>query len=109
MIFTIHHDAPVVSPDILASVHHAVNRITKNGRILGEEQTIPVEEALKAVTSYAAYQIFEEDKKGSIKVGKLADLVILDTNPLLLEKQKIKEIQILETIKEGNTVYKKEI
>lgn len=108
MIFTIHHDAPVVPPDVLTSVHHAVNRMSKKGRILGEEQIIPIEEALKAVTIYAAYQIFEEDKKGSIKPGKLADLVILDKNPLQVDKSKIKEIQILETIKEGNTVYKKD-
>lgn len=108
MKFTIHQDAPVVLPNVLGSVHHAVNRMTKCKKLLGEEQIIPVEEALKAVTIYAAYQIFEEDTKGSIKPGKLADLVILDKNPIEVEKSKIKEIQILETIKEGETVYKKE-
>jgi predicted amidohydrolase YtcJ len=106
MVFTIHQDAPVIPPNVLFSVHNAVNRITKNGRVLGEEQKIPVEEALKAVTIYAAYQIFEEDTKGSIIPGKIADLVILNQNPLKVEKSKIKEIQILETIKEGKAVYK---
>jgi hypothetical protein len=108
MTFTIHQDAPVVPPNVMFSVHNAVNRITKNGRILGEEQIVPVQEALKAVTINAAYQIFEEDTKGSIKPGKLADIVILDKNPNEVEKSEIKEIQILETIKEGNTVYKME-
>ncbi|MFA9376444.1 MAG: amidohydrolase [Lachnotalea sp.] len=107
MKFTLHQDAPVVPPNVIFSVHNAVNRTTKGGRVLGEEQIIPVEEALKAVTIYAAYQIFEENNKGSIKPGKLADFVILDQNPNLVEKSKIKDIQILETIKEGNSVYKK--
>ncbi|PXV93669.1 hypothetical protein C8E03_102444 [Lachnotalea glycerini] len=108
MVFTMHQDAPVIPPNVLFSVHNAVNRITQNGRILGEEQRISVEEALKAVTTYAAYQIFEEESKGSIKPGKLADLVILNENPTKIEKDKIKDIQIIETIKEGVTVYKKD-
>lgn len=109
LIYTIHQNAPVILPNVLFSVHNAVNRITKNGRLLGEEEMIPIEEALKAVTINAAYQIFEEDKKGSIKPGKLADLIILNKNPLYEEKSKIKEILILETLKEGITVYKREV
>lgn len=109
MVFTLHQDAPVIPPNVMFSVHNAVNRTTKSGRVLGEEQIIPIEEALKAVTIYAAYQIFEENRKGSIRVGKLADLAILDKNPYEVEKSEIKDIQILETIKEGITVYKKQM
>jgi predicted amidohydrolase YtcJ len=62
-------------------------------------------DALKAITSHAAWQYFEEDRKGSIERGKLADLVILSDNPLKVEPMKIKDIRELETIKEGKTVY----
>jgi predicted amidohydrolase YtcJ len=65
-------------------------------------------EALQSITSWAAYQFFEEDLKGSLKAGKLADLVILDQNPLKVDPLKIKDILVLETIKEGNPIYKRQ-
>lgn len=105
--FTMHQDAPVVKPNPLFAVHNAVNRITRKGRLLGADQRISVEEALKGVTVYAAYQIFEEDKKGSITEGKRADLVILGENPLTADKEKIKDIPVLETIKDGITIYRR--
>ena len=64
-------------------------------------------DAIKGITINAAYQYFEEDKKGSITPGKLADLVILDKNPLEVDLTTIKDIQVLETIKEDKTIYKK--
>ncbi len=103
--FTIHHDAPVTPPDLLTGVYAAVNRKTRSGRILGTGQRISVMQALKAITINAAYQYQEEDRKGSIKVGKLADLVILDQNPLQINPEKLRDIKILETIKEGVTVF----
>ena len=108
MIFTLHQDAPVIQPDMLKSIWCAVNRKTKNGITLGENQCVSVLEALKGITIYGAYQYFEEDKKGSIEVGKVADFVILDKNPLTCDKSEIDTICVLETIKEGNTVYKVE-
>jgi len=54
----------------------------------------------------AAYQYFEENDKGSIKEGKVADLVVLSANPLKIKKDKIKEIDVLETIKNGKSIYK---
>ena len=94
----------MVPPNILFSIHNAVNRKTKNGMVLGEEQRVPVIEALKAATVYAAYQIFEEENKGSITPGKLADFVILDQNPLKADKETLKDIKVLRTIKEGEDI-----
>lgn len=107
IVVDFHQDTPVTKPKMLHSVWCAVNRITRKGRKLGPEQSCSVYEALKAVTINAAYSYFEEDKKGSIRPGKLADLVILDKNPIAVDPMKIKDIQILETIKEGKTVYEK--
>ncbi len=102
---TMHQDSPVVDPNAMLAVHNAVNRTTISGRVLGENQRISVREALKAVTLDGAYQIFEEDAKGSIVAGKTADLVILGDNPLTAEPAVLKDIPVLETVKEGITVY----
>ena len=104
--FTLHQDPPVKMPNQILAIHNAVNRKTESGRVLGEHQRIPVMEAIKAVTINGAYQYFEEDKKGSIEAGKLADLVILDKNPLTVDPQNIENIKVVETIKEGNTIFK---
>lgn len=106
MRFTLHHDAPVTTPDMMMVIQSAVNRVTSSGKPLGREFEIPVMEALKAVTINAAWQEGEEDLKGSIEVGKLADLVILSGNPLTVEPTAIKDIKVMETIKEGKSVYK---
>ncbi|WP_321995243.1 amidohydrolase [Clostridium butyricum] len=104
--FTFHQDSPVIEPNMIETIHVAVNRVTKKGISLGKDERIPVYEALKAVTINAAYQYFEEDKKGSIEVGKKADFVILDKNPLEIPIENIKEIKVVETIKDGNTLYR---
>ena len=106
VLFTFHQDSPVIEPDMMETVWCAVNRRTKSGVKLGDG--IPVEEALKAVTIHAAYQYFEEDQKGSLKPGKLADLVILDQNPLTVDPMSLRDIKVLETIKEGKTIYRAE-
>ncbi len=103
---TFHQDTPVVPPDMLRTVDSAVNRISKKGTVIGENQRIDVLSALKAVTINGAYQYFEENEKGSIEVGKKADLVILDKNPLEVEKTEIADIKVLQTIKDGKTIYK---
>lgn len=105
--YTFHQDTPVILPNMLETIWCAVNRITKDGIILGDFERISPLDALKGVTINAAMQYFEDDKKGSLKIGKLADLVILDKNPLKVDPLKIKDIAVLETIKEGNTLYKK--
>ncbi len=106
MIFTLHQDAPVIEPNMLETIWCAVNRKTKKGEILGEEEKIETIDAIKAVTINAAYQYFEENTKGSIKEGKKADLIILDKNPLKVPKEEIKSIRVLETIKNGKTIFR---
>ena len=106
--YTFHQDTPVILPNMLETVWCAVNRITKDGIVLGDFEKITPLDALKGVTINAAMQYFEEDKKGSLKPGKLADLIILDKNPLKVNPLNIKDITVLETIKEGKTLYKKD-
>ena len=101
IIFTLHQDVPVVEPNMFETIWCAVNRITKTEMILGKDERIDVLDAIKAVTINAAYQYFEEDKKGSIKEGKKADLIIIDKNPLKIDKSELNKIKILETIKNG--------
>ena len=78
-----------------------VNRTSRGGQVMGKNERITREEALKAITLWEAYQHFEEDRKGSIEVGKLADLVILSDNPLTVESSTIGDIVVLQTIKGG--------
>ncbi len=106
LIYNFHTDTPVRLPLMLHSVWCAVNRITVGGQEIGPEQRIGVYDALKGITINAAYAYFEEDSKGSIKEGKRADLVILDKNPLKVDKMAIRDIKVLETIKDGETIYK---
>ena len=73
----------------------------------GPEERLTPEEALKAVTLWGAWQHFEDGDKGSITPGKRADLVILSDNPLTIEPMRINEIVVLETIKDGNTVWQR--
>lgn len=106
ILFTLHQDPPVRIPNQILGIHNAVNRKTESGRVLGEHQRISVMEAIKAATINGAYQYFEEDTKGSIEVGKLADFVIVDKNPLAIASEELETIKVLETVKEGNTIFK---
>ena len=74
--------------------------------MIGPDQRVTPLEGLKAMTINVAYQYGEQASKGSLEAGKLADLVILDKNPLKVDPMAIKDIKVLETIKEGKTIYK---
>jgi hypothetical protein len=107
MIFTSHHDAPVAFPDSMRVLDATVTRQSRGtGRIVGPHQRVDVITALKAMTIWAAYQKFEEKTKGSLEVGKLADLVILSADPTAVDPATIDQIKVTETIKEGVTVFK---
>lgn len=102
---TNHTDFVVAPLDQMFVIWTAVNRISRGGVVIGPDQRITPMEALKAITINAAYQYSEEASKGSLEPGKLADLVILDRNPLTVDPMTIKDIRVIETIKEGKTIY----
>lgn len=106
IVYTFHQDTPVIMPNMLETIWCAVNRISKAEIVIGEDEKIGVLDALKAVTINAAYQYFEENKKGSIQKGKLANFVILDRNPLKVDYLEIKDINVLATIKENICLFK---
>jgi heat shock protein HslJ len=82
-----------------------VNRISRSGKAIGEDQRLTPYEGLKCMTHWAAEQYDEADAKGTLETGKLADFVILDKDPLKVDPMSIKQIKIVETIKEGVTIY----
>ncbi len=103
--FTLHADTPVVPMEPLRVVWSAVNRRSTSGAVIGEAERIGVVRALRGVTIDAARQHFEEDLKGSLEPGKLADLVILDRSPLD-DPATIDEIRVVETIIGGRSAYR---
>jgi predicted amidohydrolase YtcJ len=107
MIFTTHHDAPVAFPDSMRVLDATVTREARgSGRILGPDQRVDVITALKAMTIWAAYQKFEEDSKGSLSVGKLADFAILSRDPTTGDPRTIDTIKVTETVKEGKSIFR---
>lgn len=105
--FGIHHDAPVTFPNSMRVLDSAVNRTTRSGFVLGPEQRLDPLVALKAMTLWPAYQHFEEHDKGSLEPGKRADLVVLSADPRAVERTRLIELRVLETIKDGTTVWRK--
>ncbi len=103
---TNHTDFVVAPLDQMFMLWSAVNRVSRNGEVIGAAQRVTPMEALKAMTINVAYQYEEENLKGSLEPGKLADLVVLDGNPLTVEPMKIKDIKVVETIKEGKSIYR---
>ena len=106
MKFTSHHDAPVAFPDSMRVLDATVTRRSRSGDIIGPAQRVDVMTALKAMTIWPAWQHFEEDTKGSIEVGKLADFVILDKDPTDVNSEELDQIKVMETIKEGTSIFK---
>lgn len=101
-----HTDFNVSPLDQLFTIHTAVNRVSRSGRVMGAEQRVTPLEALEAITIDGARMYGEEATKGSIEPGKLADLVILSANPLTVPPAAIETIRVVETIKDGQTVWK---
>jgi predicted amidohydrolase YtcJ len=103
---TIHTDAPVALPNMMMILWTAVNRVSRSGAVIGAQEKLTPYQALQAITSWSAWQHYEEKTKGTLAKGKIADMVVLDQNPLKIEPVKLKDIKVVETIKDGNTVFK---
>lgn len=98
-------DAPVTDYNPLLGIHVAVNRKSKSGMAIGLNQSISLMEAIKLYTWNGAYASFEEEIKGSIEVGKLADLVILNDSILSVNPNQIKDLKVETTIIDGEIIY----
>lgn len=105
MKHSLHADSPVLPPFTLRSIHTAVNRLTRNGRLLGGGQRISVEEAVRAYTSHAAWFHFAEKYRGAIEPGKLADFVLLSDDLMTIPPETIDQVQVLMTMCDGRVVY----
>jgi len=102
---TNHTDFVVAPLDQMTMLWSAVNRVSRAGAEVGADQRVTAFEGLKAMTEWVAEQYDEQSSKGTLEAGKLADLVILDKDPLKVDPMAIKDIKVLETIKEGVTIY----
>jgi predicted amidohydrolase YtcJ len=106
--FSNHSDFSVTPMDPLRMMHSAITRQSRTGVVLGEAELVDIATALRSMTNDAAWQIFEEDTKGSIAPGKFADLVILDRNPLEVGTDELLDLKAIETFKEGKSVWRRE-
>ena len=107
-VFTVFSsDRPCSGGVPMLGIHAAVNRRTKSGRDYRLEQAISPEVVLRLYTVNGAYATFEETIKGTVEVGKLADLVLLDEDPTKVEPERIKDISVLATMVGGKIVYEK--
>lgn len=97
----IHSDAPVTPMDPLFTAWCAINRLTPSGRILAEDQRIPVEDALRSITLGAAYTLGLDDEIGSITPGKIADFAVLGDDPTAVDPSVLKDVPLLGTVSSG--------
>jgi predicted amidohydrolase YtcJ len=103
--FGLHNDSPVTPISPLLSIGTAVSRLTSSGRVLGAEQTITVDRALRSMTLDSAYLAFEDNLKGTLAEGKLGDVVVLEADPHEVSPQEIKDIPIGMTLVGGEVVH----
>jgi predicted amidohydrolase YtcJ len=108
MKFSSHHDAPVAFPDSMRILDATVTRRSRSGDIIGPEHRVDVMTALRAMTIWPAYQHFEEEQKGSIEPGKLADFVVLSDNPMTVDPETLDQLLVVKTVKEGETIFERE-
>ena len=102
---TSHTDAPVALPNLMQVVWATVNRTSRSDVVIGADERVTPYEAMKMVTIWGAEQFGEQASKGTIAVGKQADLVVLTDNPVTMDPTRINEVVVLETIKDGKTVW----
>ncbi|WP_294031156.1 amidohydrolase family protein [Thiolapillus sp.] len=107
LVMSNHTDFNVTPLDPFWVIWSAMARESRSGTIIGPDQRVDAYTALQALTTGPAWQVFEEDRKGKIKEGMLADFVVIRHNPLKQKVEDIKDNEVLATVKEGRVVYKK--
>jgi predicted amidohydrolase YtcJ len=107
MRISLHNDPPVTPEEPLRNISVAVTRIAPSGRVIGPEQRLTVEQAIRAQTIDAAYQLFADDVTGSLQVGKYADMVVLSADPRAVAPEEIADLEVRATLLAGRQVYSK--
>jgi predicted amidohydrolase YtcJ len=105
MRISLHNDPPVTPEEPLRNISVAVTRTSPSGRVIGPEQRITVEQAIRAQTIDAAWQLFADDVIGSLEVGKYADMVVLSADPRAVAPETIADLQVRATFLAGRQVY----
>jgi predicted amidohydrolase YtcJ len=100
-----HNDFSVTPIEPMRMTETAMTRRSRTGVVLGESERVSAEAALRALTIEAAWQIREEDSKGSLAAGKRADLVILDADPTATAPEQLNDIAVVATLKDGACIY----
>jgi predicted amidohydrolase YtcJ len=108
MRISLHNDPPVTPEEPLRNISVAVTRTAPSGRVLGPEERLTVEQAIRAQTIDAAYQLFADDVTGSLEVGKYADMVVLSADPRTVPPEEIAELEVRATFLAGHQVYAKD-
>ena len=106
--FGLHSDTPVVPVAPLEGIWCAVARETRGGDVLGAEQRVDAEVALRGYTSDAAYLGFEEQDKGTLQPGRFADVTVLSADPLTATSDGLREIEVDHTLVAGELVWSRE-
>lgn len=101
--YSVHLDTPVVPMQPMQLMWSTVNRISTSGKVIGAEQRVSPMNAIRAMTIDAAWQVFQEDRIGSLESGKFADIIILDGDPLT--ETDVRDLDVMETIVGGVTVF----
>ena len=101
---SLHADSPMYPPEPFRLMRTAVTRQARTGEVIAASEAISVEQALRAVTIDAAWQLFAEDRIGSIEAGKLADFTVVDRSPLDVDPAALDSIQVLATWLDGRPV-----
>jgi predicted amidohydrolase YtcJ len=102
---SLHNDSPMYPAEPFKLMRTAVTRQTRKGEVIGADQAVSVGDAIKSLTIDAAWQMFMEEKVGSLEVGKLADLAVLSENPLTTDPGKLDQIRVIRTYIDGQPAW----
>jgi predicted amidohydrolase YtcJ len=107
MRISLHNDPPVTPEEPLRNISVAITRTAPSGRVLGPQERLTVDQAIRAQTIDAAYQLFADGVIGSLEVGKYADMVVLSADPRAVPPEDIADLEVRATFLAGRLVYAK--